>query len=109
MNLSVQNMPPLQWPIPLQLLQETKVINHTGQRLDLIVVIYSINGTEFANAQFLPNEEEHFIIPRFVCESPQQSRVSLFCYQREHGNTHLYQRELSFTEFFQNPNYLLGA
>lgn len=108
MNLSVQNMPSLQWPTPFQLQQETKVINQTGYRLDLIVAIYSINGTEIANAYFHPNGEEQFVIPRIANDNPQWIQVSLFCYQAENRSTPIFEKELAFIDFFQDPSYLLN-
>ena len=108
MNLSVQNVQPLDLPNPIQLLQETKVINQTGHPLALAVAIYSLNGTEIENAHFFPNEEGHFIIPKPPYGNPEYVQVSLFWYQGGGSQGSSYERHLSFVELFQNENYPLG-
>ena len=107
MNLSVQNVQPLDLPNPIQLLQETKVINQTGQPLALVVTVYSINGTNIGNPHFRPTEEGHFIIPRPPCDNPEQAQVSLFWFQQGGVQNPTYERHLSFVDLFQNENYQL--
>ncbi len=76
MNLSVQNVQPLDWPTPIQLLQETKVINQTGHPLALAVAIYSIDGTKIGTPYFRPNQEGDFVIPRPQHANPERVLVS---------------------------------
>lgn len=107
MNLSVHNVQPLDWPTPIQLLQETKVINQTGHPLALAVAVYSINGTNIGNPYFFPNEEGHFIIPRPPCANPERAQVSLYWYKEGNVQQPTYERHISFLELFQNDNYRL--
>ncbi|QVL57221.1 MAG: hypothetical protein KFB93_07515 [Simkaniaceae bacterium] len=107
MNLSVQNMPPLEWTTPIQLMEETKVVNQTGHQLDLTVAIYSIDGTQIENAHFLPSEEGHFIIPKPPYHTPERVQVSLFCYQRDDSTSPTYERHISFLDLFRNEDYRL--
>lgn len=108
MNLSVQNVPSIGWPTPIQLLQATKVINQTGHPLAVIVAVYSIDGTQIGNAHFFPNEEGNFVIPRPPCDNPEQIHVSLYWYQEGGVQDPSYERHLPFVELFQNENYPLG-
>ena len=108
MNLSVQNVQPLDWPTPIQLLQETKVINQTGHPLALAVAIYSIDGTKIGTPYFRPNQEGDFVIPRPQHANPERVLVSLFFFQGEDLQNPAYQRDISLVDLFQNDNYRLG-
>ncbi|MCB1109470.1 MAG: hypothetical protein KDK64_00670 [Chlamydiia bacterium] len=109
MILSVQNAPSTQWPLPPPLQQEAKVVNQTGERLDLMVVIYSVHGAEFAHANFFPDKEGNFIVPRVACEHPEWAQASLFWYRRENPHHPVCERAVGFVDFFQNGTYPLGA
>lgn len=106
MNFSIQNAPSTQWPLPPPLQQEAKVFNRTGQRLDLLVVIYSIHGAQFASARFFPDKEGNFIVPRVACDHPESAQASLLLYQRENTHHPVFERAVGFVDFFQNGSFI---
>lgn len=105
MSCSIQALRRLEWTQPVELYDQTKITNRTGQQIDLIVAIYSCDQREFANSHFHPDREGNFTITQAYCYIPEEAHISLFGYQKGCPPLLLGEKHLSFTKFFSLQNH----
>lgn len=105
MSCSLQALKGFNRPQPVELFSETKIINHTGEKIALIVAFYSLGGKEFANSHFSPDLNGNFIVTQAPCYLPEEAEISLFGYVQNDPPRLVAEKHLLFTEFFSRKNH----